>query len=330
MNIWTTDYISEQELLKVFSQEQIFELVFNFKPYQGQRVTSPIREDNNPNCFFRWYKDRLYFIDFGSQIFIDNKIKTAFNCFEIVQYFYNLKSYFHTLLFIKNRLDNIQLEFFFPAKNENNNTSSIFIETRPFDIRDKNFWSKYQISSNNLIEDNVKAVSKFTISNKKGINTNIVQGLCYAYTDFEDNRLKLYRPFNKRLRFLSTCTKNDIGGIKNINYQKNYILITKSYKDYRVLKNQNTNVIWFQNEGMFPNKEILQTILNPFNQVFIFFDNDRQGNIASLRLKEYINSFLNTPTNTLQLTHSKDPAEFIHRYGKVQLLHFLTTNISEL
>jgi len=328
MNIWATDYISEKDILNIFSQEQIFELVFSFKPIIGLKVTSPIREDNNPDCFFRYYNGILYFIDFGSQLFIGNKVKIAFNCFELVQYAFNLNSRFQTLLFIKNKLNNTQLEIFFPAKSSSKDTkpTSIFIEPRPFDVRDKNFWKKYQITSNNLIEDKVQAVAKFTITNHKGVNTNIEQGLCYAYTDFEDNRLKLYRPFKKKFRFISTCTKDDVGGIKTINYQKNYILITKSYKDYRVLKNQNTNVIWFQNEGMFPNKEILFTILKPFNQIFIFFDNDRQGNIASLRLKEYINSFLNIPINTLQLTNSKDPADFIHKYGKKQLVSFLNTH----
>ena len=62
-------------------------------------------------------------------------------------------------------------------------------------------------------------------------------------------------------------------------------MITKSYKDYRVLRNLGVNVTWFQNEGAFPDN--LDDIINDYKDVIVFFDNDFTGLAASETCKYY-------------------------------------------
>ena len=42
----------------------------------------------------------------------------------------------------------------------------------------------------------------------------------------------------KKPRFVTNCTADDVGGVHSIDPFSQYIIITKSYKDYRVIKNQ--------------------------------------------------------------------------------------------
>ena len=103
--------------------------------------------------------------------------------------------------------------------------------------------------------------------------------------------LTLYFPYKKgKHRFLSTCTRNDVN-IDEISKDTNQLVISKSYKDNRVLKNLKVNSIWFQNEGAFPDN--LQDIVKDFEDVVVFFDNDNPGITAAEKLVTLINDHSN-------------------------------------
>jgi len=94
----------------------------------------------------------------------------------------------------------------------------------------------------------------------------------------------------KEFRFITNCGKDDIGGLP-IRRDCDTIVITKSYKDYRVLTNIGLTVIWLQSETLIP-KEQLNKILENKSKVVIIFDNDRVGIEASLKLKDFIDYHL--------------------------------------
>ena len=152
--------------------------------------------------------------------------------------------------------------------------------------------------------------------------------VCYAYTEFEGNRKKLYFPYSSKRRFISSCNKNDIGSVKHIYTEANQLIITKSYKDCRILRNFNLNSIWFQNEGIFPHNTILSSVLSPFNEIIIFFDNDLAGYTASENLsirvrelspsKEVKKVFL--PNDSKKV---KGPGEAIQKLGMDFLKQFI-------
>lgn len=327
-------FIDKEEILKYVSERDIFELVFRFKPQEYDYVKSPFRKDRNPGCWFHIAPNGKWrFVDFGNSDKIGKVSMGNIDCFDAVQVYFKLNNLYETLCFIKKHLidgkDLPEREKVEIAVSVEQKTDILFTP-RNYLIEDKQFWfDRYQISKQNLIDDRVFPVIQFKVLNGKygdySVNT---KSISYCYTDFDSGHKKIYRPYETK-RFLTNCDQNDIGGIKFLSNSDKKLIITKSYKDYRVLKNQGLNVIWFQNEGMYPNLDILLPLCNRFDEIVIFFDNDESGIKASDKLVAIINSFfqnkarsIHFPINLLSEKIS-DPSDFIEKKGRQNLLSFL-------
>lgn len=333
-------FIDKDDILKYVSEEDIFELVFGFKPKEFDYVISPFRKDNSAGCWFQYYPSgKLKFTDFGSQIYIRGVKMINIDCFDAVQFYFKLGGLYKTLQFIKKHLidgkDLPKMEYILNEKKIEKRKVKILFDIRDFDIRDEMFWKKYGISKQNLIDDKVFPIKRFKVVNsKKGDFSSRIYDICYAYTDFEDGRKKLYRPYQKgKGKFLSTCNQNDIGGFNHLPKFGNKLIITKSYKDYRVLKNQELNVVWFQNEGMIPTNDYLLPLCKRFDNIVIFFDNDNTGKEVGEKISNLINShfpgkskFIHLPDELLE-SKIKDPSDLIHKKGLQVLIEFLNNNI---
>lgn len=331
-------FIDKDNILKYVSEEDIFELVFGFKPKEYDYVKSPFRKDDDAGCWFQYYPSgKLKFTDFGSQVYIRGKKMINIDCFDAVQIFFNLTNLYSTLKFIKKHLiegkelpERTEVTFIEKIKRE----VRILFDVRQFEARDAQYYKRYQISSQNLIDDKVFAVKRYKILNSKnGDFSSRVYDLCYAYTDFEDGRMKLHRPQQKgKNRFLTTCNQNDIYGVNSLPEFGELLIITKSYKDWRVLKNQGLNVIGFQNEGMIPTNDVLLPILKRFKYVVVFFDNDNAGIEAGQKVSEHINSYYPGKSSFIHLDvellkfNITDPSDLIYKKGRETLLHFLSQN----
>lgn len=308
--------ISKDEILKYLSQEEIFDFIFPLGVNLYEKYTSPFREDTIPGAYFNWYNNVLYFVDWA------DTVSKFTNCFEAIQRFYKFE-YFQMALdfiyynFIENKnlipRSNTQIVEFPKFKK-----ASLEIATRAFTVSDKSFWMQYGISFNNLKEDKVYSVREYIIHKDLHKHT-VVYTCCFAYTDFEEGRMKLYFPF-KENRFISTCNKNDIGHIKSWIPNKKTV-ISKSYKDSRVLKNLGINSIWLQSEGVIPDSEEFNHLINNSSELIIFYDNDNHGREASLSLQSKIPN-----SRVVYLPNHKDPSDFIVAEGKEKLTHFLKEN----
>jgi hypothetical protein len=311
-----------------YSQEGIFKIVFGYLPMSGTYVISPFRTDQSPGCWFEWYDDKLYFKDFG-----EVRGKRQRDCFQAVKDFYSLPTLEATINFIVKYYNDQQIELT-PTNIRHSphivkTESSIDFRAKPFKDSDRLFWSQYQIKKAHLIEDNVFSALTYKIYSGIKKTTTIIRpnDLCYVITGFED-RCKVYRPKQKgKGKFITTCTQNDVGGYTSLPFVDKLLLITKSYKDWRVLKNQGYNVIWFQNEGMFPSDEILYDLSIRFEHILILFDNDQTGIKAAQTLIEVFKQFDKT-VNFFYSPYSylKDPAEIISVKGKEELNQFLWNN----
>lgn len=327
-------YLNKNEILDYVSEEEIFELVFGYKPEEYDMVCSPLRADHSPGAtFHRAPNGKLYFLDWA-----DTEI-THNDCFNVVQRYYNLPNFYQTLTFVQDHL----LKGKILVKRERNillpanqrKKTEIYFQSRAYLISDKIFWERYYITKQQLLEDRVLPISKYKIDTRnKGSFTSMAYTPCYAFTDFASGNKKLYFPYKTGdKRFLTNCSKNDIGGINHVDLSDKQLIITKSYKDYRVLKNQGYNTIWFQNEGMFPDDEYLIQIIQQFPDIIIFFDNDETGIKAAYKLKEKLESLgainpyvLHLPTFLLSESIT-DPSDLIYKKGQEELTNFLNTNI---
>lgn len=332
----SSPYLNREEIFSLVKEEEVFKLVFGYEPSEGSVTCSPFRADTNPSCYFERspYSGKLLFIDWG------DSFRTHNDCVDCIQRYYNLKNYYSSLAFIKEALINNKkftlkhspLSFSGNLKSEKKETI-IKIKSRAFTLLDKYYWEKYGITKDNLLSDKVFSVNRYLIENEKGSNVYEVNNktLCYCFSDFDNNKMKLYFPYSK-IRFKTNCSNNDVGGVRNLDYSDKQIVITKSYKDYRVLKNLGYNSIWTQSETNHPNSEFLSLLTSIFSDIIIFFDNDITGIKGSSILKEKIEA-LNGQAYSLYLPeyllqeNIKDASDLYSKKGKEELINFLNSSI---
>jgi len=335
-------YIDKDLILEKVSQEEIFEFAYGIKVELYKNICSPIREnDTRPKCYFEYYGDTLHFVDWGS-----NRVRS--DCFNAVQDAFKI-SFYKSLLVINEYFDlGIGQATGLPTPKKNKplsitrepkvvkNFNKIEVKTRKFNnTTDKSFWSnRYQISLKNLEEDNVFPIVWYKVFSKRMQEYVTIRPNTRSYAIYsrEGDRFKIYTPDAKgRGKFVTNCVQNDIGSIDSLTYESENLVITKSYKDCRVLRNFGIESIWLQNEGMTPDDDILFPVIQKYNKVFIFFDNDQTGLNTSFNLAEHINRNFENKAFSITLPLEllkfgiKDPSDLIHRKGKEPLKHFLDT-----
>ena len=163
--------------------------------------------------------------------------------------------------------------------------------------------------------------------------STIVNNIGFAYTEFENDRKKIYQPLNAKTdKWFTNCSANDIGNIRNLAMSGQNLIVTKSYKDCRVLRNLGFDTIWFQNEGMCPEKKMLKMLSERFENIFVFFDNDSSGLKASSIIREKFNEFTENchsfclPVKLLE--HKiKDASDFVENINYYELKKYILTKL---
>lgn len=326
--------LGPEDILSEITQEEIFG-IFIKAPIiidkDKATYVAPYRNDKKPDCYFTEYDGRIFFVDFAES-------PPSLNCFSFIQKCAELKDYGEVYKFITKTLGlkgvkKIQIDTSIKEESklkEINKQRSIKYLPRPFNNKDKSFWSKYGISRENLMEDKVIPISMYRSISRKGEPFTIKTfDIMYAYTDFNNNRVKIYRPYGTdESKWFTNCTQNDIGGINSLPEFGELLLITKSYKDYRVLKNQGITTIWFQNEGMLPNPTILKILTNRFKKIVVWFDNDETGIRAAKKVVNIINSLSSGKARAIHLDvellkeNIKDPSDLVEIKSIEELTNF--------
>lgn len=328
--------LSFEDILLETTQEEIFGLFIKQKILLDKEALykAPYREDTNPECYFTEYDGKLRFIDFADTV-------TSRDCFSFISKCIGAKHSEEVRLYIVKNLklgrgNRLKMN---PEKKESNIVEVIKVKKdrtisfipRKFNSKDKEFWSKYEISMQNLIEDKAIPISGYRSTNRKGEPFTITTfDIMYAYTDFDKGKVKIYRPYGKKEeKWFTNCTQHDIGGIDRLPIFGKKLVITKSYKDYRVIKNQGINTIWFQNEGMLPNATYIHNLGKRFDNIYVFFDNDSAGLRNVQVVTSYINSMFPNKAKVVHLPVEegiKDPSDYIAIKGRKELIKFLKQN----
>lgn len=332
--------LTEEQILLRTTEENIFKIVIKeeISIDDGVSYSAPYRIDNEPNCKFRRYDGKLYFCDWA-----DEHINR--DCFSFIRACYQLRTQSDTLKFInytlklglgdsttcvskviKNRTEVIK-------EKKKNLNKTITISPRNFNGKDKQFWSKYGISKQNLIDDKVVPITLYQSISNRGIPFTVKPySVAYAFTDFIQEKKKIYVPHSPKGKgkWFTNCNQNDIGGIRFLDRDADKLLITKAYKDWRVVKNEGVNTVWFQNEGMIPSKDILLDLLSGYTEIIIWFDNDSAGIAKARIVRNYINSLLGEERARMiflpprLLTEEiKDPSDYRAKRGREPLVSFM-------
>lgn len=332
--------LTEEQILLRTTEEDIFKIVIKeeISIEDGVSYSAPYRIDNEPNCKFRRYDNKLYFCDWA-----DEHINR--DCFSFIRACYQLRTQSDTLKFINYTLklglgdsttcvskvikNNIEVK----QEKKKNLKKTITILPRNFNGKDKQFWSKYGISKQNLIDDKVVPIILYqSISNKEIPFTVKPFNVTYAFTDFQKEKKKIYTPHSPKGKgkWFTNCNQNDIGGMRFLDRNADKLIIQKSYKDWRVIKNEGVNTVWFQNEGMIPSKDILLDLLSGYTEIIIWFDNDSAGIAKARIVRDYINTLLEEDIARivflpprLLLEEIKDPSDLRAKQGREPLMSFI-------
>jgi hypothetical protein len=331
--------ITPEQLLQKITQEQIFEFVLE-EPFDwSARYISPFRIDRKPGCRFEQRDDgTILFVDFGERYLTG---RTHRSCFRMVIDKFNatlqtsikiICKAFNLSMNSEDYSKSIITTATYSKQTSTSTHSETHIDFTPkeFNRYDTLHWSQFLIKTDHLKEDNVYSVFRFSKKNQKGFSTFTPYRYCYAI-DFID-AVKIYQPYNTNYKWITNCNEDHIGNIDNLPAIGDELVIQKSYKDHRVLRNLllDFNVIWFGNEGVVPSMEILVNLSQRFKLITIFFDNDMAGTLAAMKLVEIFNSIRPNSARMVhlpnfisrKLTH-KDPSQFIHKEGRLDLIEVL-------
>ena len=340
----TRVFISKEEILKMVSQEEIFKMIVGYIPREHSYVCSPFRKDEISSCYFEWYKETLYLVDWADPI----TKRRQRDCFNAVQDHFGVS--FYKSLEIINKYFKLNLmaghhddsEYVANRRREVQviKTKKKVIKSMPFKARmfngqeDKNFWQPYQITRSDLIKDDVFPIIWYKIFSKRLGSYVVIRPTTRSYLVGNFNpRVKFYIPDKKgKGKWATNCTQNDVWGYDSLPERGQQLTISKSYKDYRVLKNQGLNVIALQNEGMLPNQEILQSLIARFKEIIVLFDNDRAGIQAAEKTVDTINEISPRKARLIYLGKGllkegiSDPSDYIKSKGRDLLHKFLLRN----
>lgn len=328
------DILPEQILQKV-TETEIFEMVLGEEIIldSNVRYVSPFRQDKSPGCRFETQEDgTLIFVDFG-----DPTGKTHRNCFNAVMDKYGCS--FNTSLRIilanfglsQDQADYEPVHINRKIIEEAPVPTIITCDYKGMEKRDRKYWSSFLITPDQLEEDKTFNVFRVTINSRKGKKSFQPFGLCYAFTGFKSGHVKLLQPYNDpKYKWITNCDENDIGNIENIPLVGEELIIQKSYKDHRVLRNADfgLNVVWTMNEGCVPDPRILLDLTQRFNLITIFYDNDEAGIEAASKLMGVF--LLVNPQAKVRMVYlprrkfpHKDPAAFVSKEGRKDLQEVL-------
>lgn len=324
-------HLSKKIILSQISEEKIWSVSLGFEPNEGDYITSPFRKDNSPGCkFIRNKQSGLLCLYDGASVGSVNGIRLlSVDCFQSIQI---LKGYSEGLVLSKiqelvnqGKVEGLDLGSTIvkkvKSKSKSKSKTLIYYWERKWNKWDKEYWNSYRITKEQLVSDGIIPIDSWGLKSEG--SSDWKKFWCSHWCSYIINddswrdRIKGYMPYSKSLRFFGNVDNNCIGGFWDLSSEKD-IIIKKSYKDWRVIKNLGLNTIWFQNEGMLPDLELFKEFKNC--RFTILFDNDKAGIKAAYKIRNEMRKegfkVRAVILNRKFLTHNKvkDPADLIKTF----------------
>lgn len=246
---------------------------------------NPWRIDNSPKCYLDEFEGKILLHDWGYPEFHREDIISLVVRLERLTFLDAVK-------FLSDNYADYSKEF-------NTNvyeklTKFVFkisFKPRKWNLEDKEYWSRYGIQKHHLELDNVYAVDYFVHNTKSKPKQTFKQkpnDLCYGYV-YKD-KVKVYRPYAilEHEKWLNNIP-NIILGYHAIPYKWSYVIITKSYKDWRVLINLGFIALHVQSENHKFSEEEIDLLHSRYDKLYILFDNDPSGKVNAKKLAALAN-----------------------------------------
>lgn len=287
--------------------------------------------DKTPGCYYRYYNNKLYFIDWASN-------KTYYTAIDIVMLLFNtdfkgaIKIIKHDFglnftvnSFRSEPINKIRSLPILPKTNIVKNKTIIETISQEFKKNDLDYWQQFIIKESTLNKYNVKSC-KIALINKHLYHVYNMVDPMYSYE--EQGLYKLYRPLqSKQYKWRSSFHKNLVEGYTQLPETGELLIITKSRKDLMVLYELGYNSIAVLSESNLISNNTYKLVTDRFKQVIGLFDNDRQG----IEFSKLINEKYSIKTFNIDSKYNaKDISQFVKNNGEIEAKKFLINKINEL
>jgi len=307
---YTGHRLDYKQVLNDIDQLAVWQAVlglYGIVPYQ--KICNTLRGDNRPNTWLSEYRGNLVLTDFAYSQF------NGMNILSAIMYKYGVN--------FPQALEQCMLMQFgnsdSPIKHERikiKAKSNITYSVRPFNKSDAEFWKSRGITHENLVSDNVQALSGFTIGNTSYVAcTN-----AYVY-GFPSGHFKIYQPYSytKELKWFGNSNKDDYWFIDN--FLADDLVLTKGYKEARIIANLTDYATASLNgEGYKVLPEELLRQISWYRQIKVLYDNDKAGRNGAKIITDIINSYYPDKAITLEYPEIKEKDIDLYRvnHGETQ------------
>lgn len=336
----TTKPISQEDVLKRVNQFEIWWNIIGNTKKEFELFCNPFRDDKTPGCWLTWgiFKtNKVVLNDFAIRQF------HGMDIFQAMAYKYNIPLTQTPELIDKqfnlgiHTKDEVPIMTEHQAKLRTTKLAGKFkahmsFQKRHWTKEDAEYWKQYGINKLQLESDGVFPVKFYRKNNKfdKEIKLFTPASLCYAYTFETSTNIKLYQPYaSKSLKWKCNTVPSDLWGLDQFPIH-NIAIITKSYKDYRVLRNcnLNTDVYAMQAESNILPDEIIEHMQYLYDKIYILFDNDGAGIEGAKTNCQYINSIHPDFATAIKIDGRKkvkDSSDFYVKYGQEELVVYINS-----
>lgn len=313
--------INKQSILKLISQEAIFEKYLGIQVDLDDLVRNPLRVDIDPTCTFKWINGKLYFRDWT-----ESKAK---DCFDIVKLIYQC-NFSQAIDIVAKDFGLFEGKEYEPVKRpisyKQREPVNLQIKRQPFTKYCTDYWASQGISERTLIKYSVVGLRAIWVRGNKVYDWS-PKDLAFAY-QFSDTLIKIYFPLRKKkgqIRFFNT-DNTVLEGFSQLPATGELLIITKSYKDVMLFDEYNIPSVAPASESVTFNPLIVSILRSRFPIIYSLMDNDWPGRRAAIRLKQQYD----IPPIIFPVGEPKDLTDNYKKYGNLYLLDTITDMKSRL
>lgn len=319
--------LNKEELNKTNLLKHVTDLdIFNYYSGKSLRINkpvlSPLRNEKNPSfSLFKGKDGNIYYKDF---------VLGGGDCIKFVQKLFNLN---HLEALSKVVID-FNLGYYFDHKPLNKTVNKNFVKVdrekeldkvqdtylnirqRKWKVRDKRYWAQFGIRISTLNYYNVVPIEYIFINN------SIIKAdkFAYCYIENKDGNysFKIYQPFNKKIKWLSSHDESVWQGweqLPDIGYN---LIITKSLKDIMCIREASGfPSTALQTENIIPKESVFNELNKRFENIYLLYDNDydSETNWGREFGRKFSKKFNIEQIEIPDKYKAKDISDFTKKYG---------------
>lgn len=319
--------ITREDILKHVTQEEIYSF------YLGEDVSklgvfhSPLREDNIPSFALYFHKvnrNILMFKDFATGDCGDFVILVLkmFN----LSYSEALKKVAFDMKLAQFNINVSQSPVQY-TKIVQRDSVELGIKIRPWQVRDKIYWSSFGIRKKTLEKFNVYPID-YVFYNTTAVKTS---DYAYAYVEIKDGKVsyKIYQPLETKIKkWINNANYTVHQGYTQLPSVGDLLIITKSLKDVMSLHDcMGVSAIGLQSESVMMKESVMDEYKSRFKKVICLFDNDDAGK----KLSESFTAKYNVPHFFVpELPKVTDFSDLVKAVGVEEAVKIINAKIKDI